>query len=254
MITGINRDLEIRMLQYRNEAKKHNSVYPNKLITWKQARKEYPMNKVGPIALKKPAYFGRALLAQKDALYLDAFEDMPGYIEEPKDADKCCQMDYNGWYTSEDGWTGETLIPVVVSIRHPQKINPENESHIFYIAGTKHSDWDGVMVYTDELFECEGDAARRADRIAEEEAEQCREDDQEYQAEQKIKKLKTEYHELNTKALKVIKDARNASGIFPASICKLIKSKLDETLERKRDILRGVKELTDSPWTLSEWR
>jgi hypothetical protein len=252
MITGINRDLEIRMLQYRNEAKKRNGVYPNELITWKQARNEYPMNETRPDALKKPAYFGRALLAQKDALYLDAFEDMPGYIEEPKDADKCCRMDYNGWYT--DDFQSDTLIPVVVSIRHPQKINPENESHIFYMAGTKHSSWDGVTVYTCELFEEERAAARRADQIAEKEAEQYREEDQKFQAEEKIGELKTEYHELNKEALTVIKDARNASGIFPASICELIKSKLDETLQRKRDILRSVKELTNRPWMLSEYR
>ena len=221
-------------------------------LTFKQARKAHAEKYNGSIKpFKKPAYYGRALLAQKDTLYLDAFKDMPGYIEEPKDADKCCRMDYYGWYT--DDFQSDSLIGVVVSIRHPQKINPENESHIFYMAGAKHSDWDGVTVYTGVLFEEEKEAARRADRIAEREAEQYREEDQKYRAEQKIEELKTEYHELNTQALEVIKDARNASGLFPASIYELIKSKLDETLERKRDILRGVKELTDTPWIISEW-
>jgi hypothetical protein len=253
--------LKNRLANYKVQAERINNGTERRVIgpihpaplTWREARKEYPANKIRPLALIKAANT-RALNQDKDALYLDAFKDMPGYVAEPKDADKCCRMDYTGWFTTEDGWTGETLIGVVVSIRHPQKINPETEGHIFYMAGTKHSDWDGVTVYTGELFEEERAAARRADQIAEREAEQCREEDQKYQAQEKIAELKKEFHELNVQALEVIKDARNASGLFPASICELIKSKLDETLERKRDILRGVKELTDTPWIVSEWR
>jgi hypothetical protein len=228
------------------------SVQRNTDLTFKQAWAKHREKYAHLRFLKNRPYYGRALSQDKDELYLDSFEDMPGYITEPKDADKCCHMDHTGWYT--DDFSNGTIIGVVVSFRHPQDINPDNESHIFYMAGTKHSDWDGVTVYTRHTYQTEREAARRADKIAEREAEECREEDQKYHAEQKIEELKTEYHELNVKALEVIKDARNASGLFPASICELIKNKLDETLERKRDILRGVKELTDSPWMISDWR
>lgn len=221
-------------------------------VTWKQARKEYPMSNVRPEALKKPIYSARGVYANKDIFHLDRFEDMPGYIEEPKEAHKCINLRHTGWYT--DDFQDNLLSGVVIPIRHPQKINPGSGSHIFYLAGTKQTNYDGVTVYLDKLYECEEDAARRADRIAEREAEDEREADEKYRAEQKIEELKAEYHTLNAEARQVIKDARNASGLFPASICKLIECNIKEILERKRDILCGVKELTDMPWMISEYR
>jgi len=220
----INENLQARLTAYKARAEKINSGESRCIgtisaapLTWREVRKEYPLDKLRPAALKKPAWYGRALHAAKDILYLDQFEDMPGYIREPKDAHKCTRLRYTGWYTNN--FQDAILQGVVIPLRDPQKINTENGSHIFYLAGTKHSDWDGVTVYTGELFECESDAAYRADHYAEEDAETCREDDQKYRAEEKISELKAEYHELNKEALEVIKDARNASGIFPASIC-----------------------------------
>jgi hypothetical protein len=51
------------------------------------------------------------------------------------------------------------------------------------MAGTRHTDWDGVTLDKDITDDPEI-AARWADDMAEREAESCREEDERYQAEQ----------------------------------------------------------------------
>lgn len=253
--------LKNRLEQYKAQAEKVNSgtatrfigpVYPAP-ITWREARLEWPLNEVRPQALKpanKTCYS-----EDRTKLYIDNFEDMPGYINDT-DADKMARLDHTGWFA--DNFQDDTIRGVVIEFRNPQKFNTEHaehdKTHIFYTIGTKHSTWDGVTVYPTEVFECAREAARRADSYAESEAEQCREDDAQFQAEKQIEELKEEYHAINKSTIALIRDVKKQTDIFPKTVCDLIRDEITEALEERAEKLNKIAKLQDEPWTaVSEW-
>jgi hypothetical protein len=187
-------------------------------------------------------------------LYLDNFNGLVGYRSH-EDASKAVPyiIRHNGWYT--DGSNNDTLIPVVVTVRDKRARNMEFESeyrnpkgsHVWYYAATRHSDWDGVTVYTDELSHTAREAALRADRIAKIEAENCRDEDARYQADAQIIDLKVEIHEINREALPLIREIKQ-NPTQSAPICLAVRKSLESLLRDRTAKFERISELQDSPW------
>jgi hypothetical protein len=252
-----NQALKQRLADYKKYARVVNSdnliarcIGPvhEKPISWQQARQEWPLNKTRPAALKK-VDTTRALSDDKSRFFADAFEKMPGYVDHV-DAHEVSHRLPLGWYC--DTFQHQTIKAAVISIRHPQKLNTDNDSHVFYLAGTYSEDYDGVTIYTDKLFESQNSAAYYADRLAEKEAEQSREDDEKFHAEQKIEQLKADYHELNIDGLALIKEIKQAAGSFTPHICATLKNEIMATVREKKQLLKSIKKLIEQPWTIAE--
>jgi hypothetical protein len=129
--------------------------------------------------------------------------------------DVSSRIDHNGWYTNgwyTDSLEGEMLIGVVLCFaRHGAPDLDSNgyepKEKAIYMAGTRHSDRDGVTLdlsTTDDPIT----AARWADSMAERAAEECREEDEKYHAEQKAAECREEIAAARKKCLALLRDMR----------------------------------------------
>jgi hypothetical protein len=253
-----NQALKQRLADYENHAKTVNNGAHTRVIgpihaapiSWKKARAEWPCNdnKNKPVALKK-SDITRTLTDNKSKLFIDSFEKMPGYVDFD-DAHNIANRLPLGWYC--DTFQDQTIKAAVISIRHPQKLNPDNDSHVFYLAGTYSDSYDGATVYTGKLFEDQHNAAHYADSMAEKEAESMREYDEKFQAEQRIEELKADYHSLNVEGLALIKEIKQAAGNFTPHICTTLKNEIMATVREKRQLRKAIKKLIEQPGTISE--
>lgn len=139
--------------------------------------------------------------------YLADFEDLgPRWVKDAKDV---ANLKHTGWYT--DDMQGDTLIGVVLCFsRHAA---PDEDGNIvgkgrqIFMAGTRHSDWDGAtlsMDTTDDMVT----AARWADQMAEMAAETYREDDEKYRREQHAEECQEEISLARKACLKLLRDMR----------------------------------------------
>lgn len=186
---------------------------------------------------------------EKRLMYLSDFEQLgPRWVKECQDVDTHIQ--HNGWYTGED--YDQTLTGVVLCMsRHG---TGENEEYFgegrgkrdIYMAGTRHSDWDGVTLSlrtTDDIEE----AARWADSMAEDEAESCREEDAKYRAEQQAEDLRSQIADARAKCLKLLRDMRPLrKGLmaFPETVCQALRDQVQAYCEEIAGYRNELKELT----------
>jgi hypothetical protein len=166
-------------------------------------------------------------------LHLEDFEDLgPRWV---KDADDIAtRQDHKGWYT--DDWCDNTLIGVVLCFsRHAapdENGNTRGKGRQIFMAGTRHSDWDGVTLgldTTDDMIT----AARWADSMAEREAEVCREDDEKYQIAQQVEGIQEEISLARQACLKLLRDMRPIrKGLMslPESVYNALKDQVRDYL------------------------
>ena len=155
-------------------------------------------------------YTSSYLTRSKDGeeLHLADFEDLgPRWV---KDADDIAtRQGHKGWYT--DDMQDNTLIGVVLCFsRHAapdENGDTTGKGRQIFMAGTRHSDWDGVTLdldTTDNILT----AARWADSMAERAAEDYREEDEKWRNGQKAEELKEEIALARTACLKLLRDMR----------------------------------------------
>lgn len=220
-----------RLNQYRANAakltesgKKH---YGSDIVhAWRNNR--YPVN---------PVLATVSIRRQDDTIYADRFEDAGFAVVD--DAHELARLDHTGWYT--DNAEDMTLIPVVLSLRNPRKINDDG-GHQFYIAATRHSDWYGVTIYVDTVYTTPRAAAYATDSIAEREAEKAREYDAKDQAELRILEQREAIHDINREALPLIAELKSIA--LPNHICKAVKGTLDALLKQRAAAFNKIEELT----------
>lgn len=112
----------------------------------------------------------------KDKIYIEHFESLgPRWV---KDAHEVARLGHTGWYT--DDFQGSTLIGVV--------LNFSRKDRFCFLAGTRHSDWDGVTVDS-YIHDDEKDAARAADSMAQYDAEEYQEAERKDRLENDISEL-----------------------------------------------------------------
>jgi hypothetical protein len=134
-----------------------------------------------------PDYISRSDDGKK--MYLDNFDQLGArWVKEHHEISKPYDG-HVGWYTDD---CGKTMTGVVLCFTRGGSGGMDGNDHydltepkgrVIYMAGTKHSDWDGVTLDLDTTDDPEV-AARWADRMAEREAEQCREEDEKYRQEE----------------------------------------------------------------------
>jgi len=227
--------LQARLKRYKDNAAKMAERYPDAHM-WQNNR--YPK----PAILSK----GGHTRSQKDRtiIYADCFADLPLTLI----GDACAiasRMRHTGWHTSEDGDAG-ALKGAVLAFRNPHKVNPERPqpgadlTHLFYVAGTYHTDWDGVTVYLDKIHDTREDAAYYADECARIEAEKCREEDAIYQAEQRQAEAREELHRANKATLELIRETKAAQPLSPA-ICAAVQQVIHKYLADRAQLLKTIK-------------
>ena len=224
--------VKVRLAHYREKAERHNERYTNFTAhTWKDER--WPT----PKAIQK--FYPLSHSDDKSRLFIDDWDKWPG--NDLGDAYEVTRLDNTGWFS--DNFQDGLVKGRVVSLRTPKGTR-------FY-PGIYYTNCEGVTVYMNDYFTGEDgaeEAARRADHYAEKDAEQCREDDAEYQADQRIGELKEEYHALNKSVLDEIKTIKAQLDLFSIKekIRDLIKS-LSVCEERKR-LQDEIQEYLDNPW------
>jgi hypothetical protein len=186
---------------------------------------------------------------EKRQMYLSDFDQLGARWV--KDAHEVNRHANGGWYTDTDG--NETLIGVVLCFtRHSLGENNEyfgegrGKGKDIYMAGTRHSDWDGVTLDLDTTDD-PITAARWADSMAEREAESCREEDERYQAEQRAEELHEQIKGIRTRCLKLLRDMRpirkGMHGI-PESICDTLRTAVRGYIEEMATLRGELEELT----------
>ena len=163
-----------------------------------------------------------------------------------KDANKVVNLRYNGWYTDNDG--RETLTGVVLCFtRHgmPDSNGDNEKGKQIYMAGTRHSDWDGVTLDLS-TTDCAETAAHWADQMAEREAETCREEGERYQNEQQAEELREQIVAARQACLKLLRDMRpirkHWMGV-PESVCAALRNQVEaycESIAGMRQELKGL--------------
>ena len=194
------------------------------------------------------AYLNRSEDGKK--MYLSDFDQLGArWVKDSNEIDT--RQGHNGWYT--DDFCSATLIGVVLCFtRHSSGENNEyfgegrGKNKDIYMAGTRHSDWDGVTLDLDTTDD-PMIAARWADQMAESEAEDCREEDEKYQAEQKTAELLEDISKTRTACLKLLRAWRpfrkgnpNQLVLFGAQVPKLSETLCDELLERVKSYCEEI--------------
>ena len=174
-----------------------------------------------------------------------------------KDADQVAtRQKHNGWYT--DDFQDATLIGVVLCFTRGGSAGiriagcgddnfdeTKPKGRVIYMAGTRHSDWDGVTLDLDTTDD-PITAARWANQMAEREAESCREEDEKYQAEQKAEELMEQIKSIRTRCLKLLRDMRpirkGCHGI-PESICETLRNSVQGYVEEIATLRGELEEL-----------
>lgn len=227
----INPQLQARLKRYKDNAAQRDALNPKAAYTphdWRFYR--YPK----PAILKR----GQHTRDQKDPriIYADSFDDLP--LIQVGEAHELTRLNHTGWYTSEDGaeYGDEVLKGFVLAYRNPHKLN--DDSRLFYIAATRHSDWDGVTVYADCIHDTPEDAARYADECARVQAEQCREADAIDRAEQRQQEAREELHAANKATLELIREAKQ-STLGPA-VCAAVRQVIRAYLADRAELLKTI--------------
>jgi hypothetical protein len=170
-------------------------------------------------------------------MYLSNFEQLgPRWV---KDADDVAtRMRHKGWCTDEEGWSGETLIGVVLCFtRHGEGTSEDYEDRgggrKIYMAGTRHAEWEGVTLDLD-ITDDPITAARWADGMAERDAEVYREEDAKNRREQKVDDLRENISAAKAACLKLLRDMRpirKGLSVFPESVCAELRRSVGNYLE-----------------------
>jgi hypothetical protein len=185
-------------------------------------------------------------------MYLSDFDQLGARWVKDAD-DVATHQRYNGWYT--DSFQDATLIGVVLCFTRGGSGGMEGNDNfaetkprgrVIYMAGTRHSDWDGVTLDLDTTDD-PITAARWADSMAEREAESCREEVEKYQRQQQAEDLMEQIKGIRTRCLKLLRDMRpirkGCHGI-PESICETLRNSVQgyvEEIATLRGELEGLK-------------
>lgn len=193
------------------------------------------------------AYLNRSDDGKK--IYLSDFDQLGARwvkdaieISNPRDC-------HTGYYT--DDFCHNTISGVVLCFtRHgaPDQYGEEQgtSKRKIYMAGTQHSDWDGVTLDVD-TTDCIDTAARWADRMAEREAEECREQRSEDLREQRSEDLRSDIKSARQKCLQLLRDMRPLrKGLhdFPESVCQALRDQVQEYCETIAGYRKELGELT----------
>lgn len=205
---------------------------------------------------KAPVLYRGDLNRSQDGkeFYLDNLDQWPGTNE--GDASDIIRLDHTGWFADNEQFT--LIRGAVVSVRNPHALNDDGEHKvyfpaIYYTENTRRNPGEvlSATVY-DRPCDSKEEAARIADSYAESEAEDAREGDAKYQAEQQIEDSRAEIHDLNKEALPLIREIKAHPQGYAAPVCSTIREKLGRILADREHLFNRIERLTDDYWTAVE--
>lgn len=138
------------------------------------------------------------------------------------------RVDHSGWYTSPEGDDGQTLSGYVLQI-------PARDGVAQYVAGTAHSEFDGVTIYPAARYDSPLDAASAADDHAKTDAEQEREYQTAWRAGQEWAEKGEEIATARKEALAILAERRAVKGVQAPALCKAIRAKVESLLDTIRE-------------------
>jgi len=208
-----------RLEQYRREAATGKWVRP---LTWRDTRHHHP----SPWGAPRPSNARGA----RGQIYSDSLNQ---YGNDLGTAHSLFPrlIEGDGWYA--DNWQNALIVGHVVKLRSPRGT--------LYIPATRNTDCDGTTHYLadaervprgaseDEHDNACREAARSADHYAEREAEEAREDDAKWQAEQQIEMARARIHEINQQALALLaetKPARTKKPAYGPAVCEALRTRV----------------------------
>jgi hypothetical protein len=209
--------------------------------TWKEAR--YP-RRAGYYKEYNAISYG-----EKGQIFTDNF-DIVG--EKIADSHELIRLKHTGYYS--DSFQSGVIRGAIVKLKTARGV--------YYIPATYCTEFDGVTLHMQsaEIVEkglsedChEGARVRMAylsDSYAEREAENAREDDAKFQAEQKIESLKEDKQRAREAARDLIKDirAQRDRGEIAAGICSLLTRELMQLRQDIKNANAFIKDLKGNYW------
>lgn len=142
-------------------------------------------------------------------------------------------INHTGWYT--DHFQDNTLWGVVFRLPHGR-----------FMAGTEDS-WGNRTIYHEEgVFECDQEAALRADRVAENEAEKERDYQAKEEAERKIEENKEEIARIREELRGLCKELRPVN--LSPSICEAVRFKMKTLLKEKAKLYTEIRKFSKNYW------
>lgn len=147
------------------------------------------------------------------------------------------RISHTGWFC--DNYENEKCIGVVYRL-------PARRGKNLFVVGYRLDECEKAGVSFARYYKDEVEAAYAADGMAEKVAEKQQEEATKCDAEQYIETLREDLVEVRSNIRNAVGDIRNGAK----TACKYLRSEL----ERRTDIIRGIRELTDSPWMVTEYR
>jgi len=248
--------LKKRLERYRAQALKENANRgtwrTDELATWQSCRRQ------------AASWTGRPPPQLHDGNYYpDAVDEIGDYLGDTDDL--CKEFGFStrglfatsGYFTDYHG-NGGTVVPGVTFLR--------TSRCGLYIPTTLHTENDGVTLYmtdAEELPKKFGNdretaiaaALRAAHGHAEKEADVMREEDVQWQAEQKIEVLLDEIPECRIRIracvgrLRAARGYYNMHGLPISATCTRLEDKIDEHWEEMRDKWKEVRDIERDPWS-----
>lgn len=242
MKTELNTPASRRLKAYKASAAKTNANFLSRnfeyATTWQKQR--YPKADV-----LSRSYLTRSTDKQK--YFVDSLDNFP--CKKWIDAEKTGARNISSWYA--DNMQHELITPAVVFIRNPKALNDDDRdnagAHIQFMPAIYWSDCDSATVYAD-VYDCMNQAAHAANRYAERVAEEGREEDAKYRAEEDISDSRALIHEINRDALELIRELKAHPEGYTAPICKAIKSTLNDLMNQRKKAFQNIEKLEENYW------
>jgi len=208
-------------------------------LAWRNAKDYRATVKTRAQAL---AFCGKSWVISEDhtRAYFHAVEDFGPVVWDSKKDNK---RGTSGFY--DDNFANETICWCVV------KIAPANKKHgreALYAPITYGTGFEGVTLHLD-CIGTQEDAQRWGESEAEKLAEEGRDNDAQFQAEQQIEKAREVIHSLNVKALaliRAIKDSKERA--FSPAICEALRENLTGYLATRSKQFKRIATLQDDYW------
>lgn len=222
-----------RLARYRKEASEGKWVRP---LTWRDTRKHHPNIWATPNNVTRDG-----------KLFSDSVDQIGDYLGHCSDL---LSRDYGAWYA--DNYQDDILTGGVCRMR--------TSKCTMYIPVTSCTAWDGTIHYLcDAVMVDRGsdqdthddairDAARMAHECARIEAEEAREEDAKYLAEQDIEQARTDIHDINKACLALLREIKQ-HGEYSVAVCSALRAQVMSMLADRAKQFRIINERQDNYWS-----
>jgi hypothetical protein len=230
-----------RLAAYRAKAADTRNTYPDAKLWryWRRPLWSVPCNTIG----------------DKGQRFTDTVEQIGDYLgSAEKIAPRVIQ--HTGWYA--DIFQDALIIGGVCRLRTARGA--------LYVPVTSCDQWDGA---THHLADAERvprgsdqdahdkalrEAAICADRLAEIQAEEAREDSAKDRAEQDIDEARAGIHSINKECLALLAAIKQAGGAYAAPVCSALRAQVGAMLDRRREAFATITARQNDYWTAVNYR